>query len=393
MNKETNIVSIDVGIKNLSICQLLLQSNDENEKVEPKYTISYWNNIDISFPPKNTSVDPFFDHIENENHQKCSACTQKSTFKSPRGTFLCTRHANRSGYIHPSKNIKLGILKSSNIDELSNICFTNLIPIVTQPKTKKSFVEMITTYYLDHTLIPLDSFGNECIYVAGKLNMNGKKKFKLKPKFKPNLNTIQESNFEQSSVSNSKKKTATNEIHLSDIGRNITAHLDPTFPQNSVDIVLIENQIGPLAGRMKSIQAMLVQYFIMRHNHVKIEFVGATVKLKPFVFGSTIQLQDDSTPESESKNIYYDDIESDLNEIANDTTNNAENDKIKRRAYSERKKTGVHACTYVLNLTTDDIWLKYMQSNKKKDDLCDCFLQVWATYIWNKIPIILSTSL
>jgi hypothetical protein len=393
MNQETIIVSIDVGIKNLSICQLLLQTNDqhnsENKETEKKYTILYWNNIDISSSPQPIQIDPFFDHIENEKtqKQKCSACTQKSTFKSPKGSFLCTRHANQSGYLHPSKNIKIGNLKSNNIDELTNICCTNSIPISTpHPKTKKAFIEMITDYYLGHTLVPLDSFGNECIYVAGKLNINGQKiKFKLKPKFKPNLNTIPESD-------NSKKKTATNEIHLSDIGRNIIAHLDPTFTQNSIDTVIIENQIGPLAGRMKSIQAMLVQYFIMRHNNVKVEFVGATVKLKPFVFGSNIQTLQNS--EIESQHIYYDDIESDLNEIANDNINNAENDKIKRRAYSERKKTGVRACTYILNQTNpmDDKWLKYMQSNKKKDDLCDCFLQVWSTYIWNKVPIVLSIS-
>lgn len=44
-------------------------------------------------------------------------------------------------------------------------------------------------------------------------------------------------------------------------------------------IVIIENQIGPLANKMKTIQGMLTQYFIM-HNVETIEFISSSNKLK-----------------------------------------------------------------------------------------------------------------
>jgi hypothetical protein len=81
----------------------------------------------------------------------------------------------------------------------------------------------------------------------------------------------------------SKKKVSCNKINIVDLGKNIKHHLDVIFSKHmdKIDAVLIENQIGNLAGRMNVLQGMISQYFIMR-NITNIEFISATNKLKLF---------------------------------------------------------------------------------------------------------------
>jgi hypothetical protein len=113
--------------------------------------------------------------------------------------------------------------------------------------------------------------------------------------------------------------------------------------------VIIENQISPIANRMKTIQGMIAQYFIM--NNVKtIEFISASNKLKSCV--NTINDSDDEV-------------------IADIST------------YTNRKKLGVTTCLELLK-NTKSTMLKHFESHKKKDDLADSLLQgIW--YINNKI--------
>ena len=49
-----------------------------------------------------------------------------------------------------------------------------------------------------------------------------------------------------------------------------------------IDIVIIENQISTIASRMKTLQGMIAQYFIMRGTPC-IEFISAANKLKMFM--------------------------------------------------------------------------------------------------------------
>ena len=72
------------------------------------------------------------------------------------------------------------------------------------------------------------------------------------------------------------------DVKLLDIGLNIKLHFDNLFSQEtSINYVIIENQISPIATRMKTIQGMLVQYFVMSPVFVdNIEFISASNKLK-----------------------------------------------------------------------------------------------------------------
>ena len=129
-----------------------------------------------------------------------------------------------------------------------------------------------------------------------------------------------------------------NKVDLINIGSNIKTKFDNLFvDEDSIDYVIIENQIGPIANRMKTIQGMIVQYFIMSHIFVEnIEFVSASNKLK----GCNIQ--------SKTK-------------------------------YSERKKIGIQKC--LETITSNNSFsnqVEYFNSHKKKDDLSDSFLQgIW----------------
>jgi hypothetical protein len=122
------------------------------------------------------------------------------------------------------------------------------------------------------------------------------------------------------------------------IGINIMAHFNALFhEEDHIDYVIIENQISPIANRMKTIQGMIAQYFIMSDVGVEhIEFVSAINKLKAF-----------QPP-----------------------------DKNKKLTYTERKKLGITKC---LEFVTNDHRFQdqadFFMSHKKKDDLADSFLQ------------------
>ena len=123
-----------------------------------------------------------------------------------------------------------------------------------------------------------------------------------------------------------------NNINLITIGKSICDKLSATYT-SKIDIILIENQISPIANRMKTIQGMLAQYFIMKGTE-KIEFVSSINKLKNYNLG--------------------------------------------KLSYNERKKKGIEITETIIkekNLINE---LKIFNASKKKDDLADCFLQgVW----------------
>ena len=112
-----------------------------------------------------------------------------------------------------------------------------------------------------------------------------------------------------------------------------------TFNLSTESKVLIENQISPIANRMKTVQGMIAQFFIMKNLTANnIEFVSATNKLKSFI-GS------------------------------------------KKTTYKERKTLSI---SVTLELIKKELhWHKFFEKHNKKDDLADCFLQgLW--YLKNK---------
>ena len=136
--------------------------------------------------------------------------------------------------------------------------------------------------------------------------------------------------------------TNASKVDIITIGENIKTKFDEFFDNEGlIHHIIIENQISPIANRMKTIQGMISQYFIMKENYENIEFVSASNKLKEF---------------SEEK-----------------------------QNYTSRKKLGIIKCLEYLNNSHNYTnMLEYFNKHTKKDDLADSFLQgIW--FIRNKI--------
>jgi len=129
-----------------------------------------------------------------------------------------------------------------------------------------------------------------------------------------------------------------NKIDLLNIGKNIQYKLDEIIGKDieTIDKVIIENQISPIANRMKTIQGMIAQYFIMRNNCIDIDFVNASNKLK---------------------------------------TGMEKSEKPEKTTYSERKKLGIEKTKQFLQKNHLIQWETYFNSHTKKDDLADSLLQ------------------
>lgn len=149
------------------------------------------------------------------------------------------------------------------------------------------------------------------------------------------------------------KKVSCNKINIVDLGKNIKCHLDVIFAEHmdKIDAVLIENQIGNLAGRMNVLQGMISQYFIMR-NITKIEFISATNKLK--LFKTIINKKSSMSEGGNLDNV----LESE------------------KKLYKMRKDSGKMICRSLLSFYPKlNEWISKYDKHKKSDDLADCFLQ------------------
>jgi len=150
-------------------------------------------------------------------------------------------------------------------------------------------------------------------------------------------------------------------VDLVSIGRKMREVFDIALT-NHKDIthVIIENQISPLANRMKTIQGMLSQYFIMVYDSIIIDFISSANKLKIF------------TSKDNSKDKVDVEVQTDS------------------QKYKSHKKDGVYYSQQVLNNNnwiSNNKWNSIFES-KKKDDLADCFLQgLWYLCKNNKITM------
>lgn len=131
-------------------------------------------------------------------------------------------------------------------------------------------------------------------------------------------------------------------INLVTYGKRIKESFNKISANFTIDCVLIENQIGPLALRMKMLQGMIMQHFI-EVNCINIKEISPSNKLKEFIGN-------------------------------------------KKTTYNERKKKSIQIMRELLqtnNQLNNNTWLDHFNSHKKKDDLADSFLQArW--FIKNK---------
>lgn len=274
------ILSVDVGIKNLSICLFQLQAP---ETLMNNLKVIKWDNIDLSEKNETNCIEV----------DKNGLCNKPAKFAKD-GKCYCLKHSKKHNFQHPSSDLKPSYLNKQKITKLIEIADKYKLTYDNPPK-KANLLDNINNFIM-----------NNCYTQITKTNAS--------------------------------------KVDLVTIGRNIQHKFDDIFAEHllSIDTIIIENQIGPIANKMKTIQGMISQYFIMKNNNIHIEFVSACNKLKDFL----------------------------------------PNEKID---YKQRKKLGIKIC---LEMVTNDFrfkeWDTFVNKHTKKDDLSDCFLQgLW--FIKNKI--------
>lgn len=208
---------------------------------------------------------------------KCCECSNKAKYCKD-NKHWCLKHGKKTKYLIPTKNDNLKKINKMKLQDLKHLAKEK--GLAHEEKILKA-----------HLLEKIINYNNENI-----------------------LETI--------------KDKTTSEFTLIELGKRLMYHFDILFKDKEIDIVLIENQISPIANRMKTIQGMITQYFIM-NNIDNIEYISSINKLKNF--------------------------------------------NVQKSTYNERKKSGIE----VTRTLVKGKWIEYFKTHSKKDDLADSFLQVY----------------
>lgn len=272
------ILSIDVGIKNLAYCLLDVDKFTGNFKIEK------WDTINLL------------------EQKKCNVCSYPAKF-SKNNVEFCRKHAKNGEYLIPTPtDLNLKRMTLPEIHEYIKINDISLNILLEPRKNMKrsNIIEELEKYNNEKFFDPIkeDNAGMVSLIQIG-INLCDK------------LNAL-----------------------LHEIENSINGPIN-------IERILIENQLSSIAIRMKTLQGMITQYFIMR-GYKNIEYICSQNKLKLF-------LERDKKSEKVGGG--------------------------EKTSYSERKKLGIKYCQELLNKKGMKDWLEFMSKHNKQDDLADCFLQ------------------
>ena len=272
------LISIDVGIKNMAYCLLSVDNG--------VWTIQKWNVLPLGEETQQTPPPP---QCQQFLKNGITTCKSRAVFQSPRepSSYYCQKHATQqSEWWIPSPEKALKNIKKEKIHELRERAKEWQIADFDK-KTRPQLLEDVKNVLQNRLLCP--------VVVEGKRGAH--------------------------------------EIHLVDIGKRFVTAMDGELRDewHTITHVIIENQISPIATRMKTIQGMVSQYFIMRCPWTtRIEYVSSSNKLRHLE-----RTRDEHT-------------------------------------YKNNKHYSVEVGTAML---TDPHWKSFVQQFKKKDDLFDALLQ------------------
>ena len=330
MTQNQRILSFDIGIKNMALCMFSINefnnsSNNTNQKLP--FSITEWKVLNLMDEiSQNNSCNQILSKkpakkskksipmLDNSNNHILEICQKQAKYMKTSDSmnsiqFFCEKCAKKqSEFLLPKKIYQSTSLKKMKIEDLEKLLQEFSIDLRDSKtgdskKTKKSFIDVLIPY-----------FQNRCL--------------------QPIIET---------------KKVGAGDTDLITIGRNMVRLLDQVPNIDGVSMVLIENQISTIATRMKSVQGMLAQYFIIRNPNAKIEFISSSNKLRGLVFE---EKQEKSTENQQTQ---------------------------QKQHYKKHKTDGVQITKEILEKNSFlESWIPILSASKKKDDLADSFLQgIW----------------
>jgi hypothetical protein len=392
-----NILSIDVGIKNLSFCLLRLNNeqngqNGQNREIE----ILKWNTLNLN-DALNTDADT------DTGTDVITSCTCKIGCKlkpyyvytqENNVVYACKRHyktlaePSRRVFENKPPSYISKVLKTFTAENLREFCKeysfnsentnanANANESSENVKSNKQELKMKALTVLRTEYVYPISTHASCISI---LQFPDQKEEQIQQK-----QQIQKKN---KNLSHTQTQAQASTVSLVFVGYSLMKQFDELFynencpdqNKNKIDTVVIENQISPIANRMKTVQGMITQYFLMRgvdKNHIIYFSSVQKLKVAPYYF------------------VFHD---------TSDNDNASEVDDI--QTYDDRKKAGVacvrkilaasstsstsssmtgsgsspftiqsNECTHS-NAKLCSCWLHRFESHKKKDDMADSFLQ------------------
>jgi hypothetical protein len=359
-----NVISFDVGMKNLAYCLFQVGDNDTNDtndtNILKHYTILRWEVINLCTPitKKCTKggLQPCCEVAKYCKTFKTSDDASSTENENMIIDYYCTKHAKKCNLKIPPSELDIKKIRTKKLVDIQSIIDKYNIPPIFD-KSHESVTSHTNKESIDLTL-PL-------AVVPSKRQKNTKEQMIEMIQCELNKNYLE--NIEN---------VRADQIDLITLGKNMMTELDkfisiPPYmsataghtehvgimgglgglggmeglEKHKIDIVIIENQISTIASRMKTLQGMIAQYFIMRGTP-GIEFISAANKLKMFMTK-------------------------------------------KKTTYTERKIESVEVTKELLEkLPQFKNYKGCLDKNKKKDDLADCFLQgIYYLTLKNMIDI------
>lgn len=268
------LISFDIGIKNMAYCVF-----------DASGGVVDWNVVSLMNQEPEVRLCSVVTKTKTKKNVTGSVCGKKAKYEMNNECY-CEKHSKTCFYLMPDSKCSPTKIKKLKLDELKQLAGSRLITVL-DSDNKTSLVTKINTFFSERTLRPIIT-----------------------------------------------KKSNAGTTDLITIGKNLKTEFDKIEYFQKAKHVIVENQISPIATRMKTIQGMLAQYFIMRYDNINIEFLSSAGKLKGF--------------EKQNENL---DSE-----------------------YKQHKKDAVFYCSRFLESQQYSGW-KHILETKKKDDLADCFLQ------------------
>ena len=412
------LLSIDVGIKNLAFC--LLNVSASSPPAISECDILQWGVIDVC----HSEQDEIAAVQRAAAHHKCShtlynsknksksiatttttkttttTCTSNAAFfyyKEDHLQFICKRHATKMR--ESDKNNKHG----NNQPQLKVFHFASDVALKTAKLLKTGTAEQLFAFCKAHDALESDWEVAAPRWHGLKPVMRDRARHVMRTQYMHAYDALDEISAilnpapvpatvpapEAQVVINInsntllKSKLQPEHVSLIIVGSNLMIKFDKLFygsdsTSTSPDKVIIENQISPIATRMKTVQGMVTQYFLMRGISPDcISYISATNKLKAW---TSINSHADSAADAAHEIDTYDGrkkmgIACVRKLLSGDNVGNGTADADADADADATGDAGVKRKKFKMSANTALQWRFVFESHKKKDDMADSLLQ------------------